>query len=71
MKKIMAWETIPTYPNFEIRFKIHTDGNTYQLDSVLSQNGRPIAFYSQKLTPAQTWYTTTTERELLSILETL
>ena len=33
-------------------------------------NGRPIVFYSKKLNPAQTRYTTT-ERELLSVVEVL
>ena len=37
---------------------------------MISQNNQPIAFYSHKLAPAQTRYTTT-ERELLSIVETL
>jgi RNase H-like domain found in reverse transcriptase len=36
----------------------------------VSQDNRPIAFYSRKLNPAQTRYTTT-ERELLCIVETL
>ena len=40
------------------------------MGAVISQNNQPIAFYSRKLNPAQTRYTTT-ERELLSIVETL
>jgi hypothetical protein len=70
MKKIMARETILAYPNFEIPFKVHTDASAYQLGAVISQNGKPIVFYSRKLTPTQTQYTTT-ERELLPIVKTL
>ena len=58
------------YPDFSKPFEIHTDASHYQLGSVISQDGKPIAFYSRKLNPAQTRYTTT-ERELLSIVETL
>jgi hypothetical protein len=70
MKRIMARESILAYPNFEIFFEIHTDTSPYQLGAVILQNGKPIACYSRKLTPPQTWYTTT-EQELLSIVETL
>ena len=41
-----------------------------QLGAVIAQEGQPIAFYSRRLTDAQTRYTTT-ERELLAIVETL
>ena len=57
------------YPDFSQPFEIHTDASHYQLGAVISQKGKPIAFYSQKLNPAQTPYTTT-ERELLSIVKT-
>jgi hypothetical protein len=69
-KRIIAKETLLAYPNFNKPFTIHTDASHYQLGAVISQDGKPIAFYSRKLNPAQTRYTTT-ERELLSIVETL
>jgi hypothetical protein len=50
-------------------FIIHTGASKVQLGACISQDGRPIAFYSRKLNPAQTRYTTT-EREPLSIVET-
>ena len=58
------------FPDFNIPFEIHTDASNLHLGSVISQNGKPIAFYSRKLNPAQRRYTTT-ERELLAIVETL
>jgi len=70
MKRIMARETILAFPNFNKPFEIHTDASKTQLGACISQEGKPIAFYSRKLNPAQTRYTTT-ERELLSIVETL
>ena len=69
-KKIIAREVMLAYPDFNKPFEIHTDASHYQLGAVISQSGKPIAFYSRKLNPAQTRYTTT-ERELLSIVETL
>jgi len=69
-KKVIAREVMLAYPDFSKPFEIHTDASHYQLGAVISQGGKPIAFYSRKLNPAQTRYTTT-ERELLSIVETL
>ncbi len=70
MKRIIAKETLLAYPDFSKPFVIHTDASHTQLGAVISQDGKPIAFYSRKLKPEQTRYTTT-ERELLSIVETL
>jgi hypothetical protein len=70
MKRIISRETLLAYPDFNKPFIIHTDASHTQLGAVISQDNKPIAFYSRKLNPAQTRYTTT-ERELLSIVETL
>jgi RNase H-like domain found in reverse transcriptase/Reverse transcriptase (RNA-dependent DNA polymerase) len=70
MKMLIAKETLLIYPNFNIMFEIHTDASKVQLGACISQEGRPVAFYSRKLNPAQTRYTTT-ERELQSLVETL
>ena len=69
MKQILSKETLLAYPDFSKPFKIHTDASKVQLGAVISQNSKPIAFYLRKLSPAQTRYTTT-ERELLAIVET-
>jgi hypothetical protein len=68
MKRILSREVLLSYPDFNETFHIHTDASHTQLGAVISQNGKPIAFYSRKLNPAQPRYTTT-ERELLSIVE--
>jgi hypothetical protein len=70
IKKVIGKEVLLAYPNFNKPFEIYTDASHLQLGSVISQDGKPIAFYSRKLTDAQTRYTTT-ERELLAIVETL
>ena len=70
IKRVISKETLLAYPDFNDTFEIHTDASDYQLGAVISQKGRPIAFYSRKLQDAQTRYTTT-ERELLAIVETL
>jgi hypothetical protein len=67
MKAIVCREVLLSYPDFNKPFHIHTDAS---LGAVISQDNRPIAFYSRKLQLAQVRYTTT-ERELLSIVETL
>ena len=69
MKQIMAREVILAFPDFNKPFHIYTDASDTQLGAVITQEGKPIAFYSKKLNPAQTRYTTT-EKELLSIVAT-
>jgi hypothetical protein len=70
IKKIISKEVLLAFPNFNKPFDIYTDASKVQLGAVIIQDNKPLAFYSRKLTDAQTRYTTT-ERELLSVVETL
>ena len=63
-------EVFLAYPDFNAPFEINTDASKLQIGAVISQKGKPIAFYSRKMNSAQQNYTTT-EKELLSIVETL
>ena len=69
-KRMVAQEAMLAYPDFSKPFHIYTDASDYQLGAVIMQNEKPLAFYTQKLNPAQTKYPTG-EQELLSIVETL
>ena len=70
IKRTVAHNTLLAYPDFNKRFYIHTDASDYQLGAVIIQEAKPIALYSRKLTKTQERYTVT-EKELLSIVETL
>ena len=70
MKRLIAKETLLAYPDFNKKFTIHTDASDFQLGAVIMQENKPLAFFSRKLTSAQRNYTTT-EKELLSVVETL
>jgi hypothetical protein len=58
------------YPDFNNTFHIYTDASDTPLDFVISQDDKPIAFYSRKLNRDQKLYTIG-EQELLSVVETL
>ena len=49
---------------------MQTDASAVQLGGAIAQEGKPLAFFSRKLSEAQK-SCTTAERELLSIVETL
>ncbi len=63
-------EVVLGYPDFSKPFEIHTDASTKQLGAVITQENKPIAFFSRKLSDAQSKYTVT-KLELLVIVETL
>jgi len=70
VKATIAKEVVLAYPDFSKVFEIYTDASSKQLGAVITQDNRPIAFFSQKFSPAQRKYSVT-KIELLAIVETL
>ena len=63
-------ELLLAHLDFNAPFEIHTDASKLQIGAVISQKGKPIAFYSQKMNRAKQNYTTT-KKELISIVANL
>ena len=63
-------EVLFAYPYFSALFEIYTDASKLQIGAVMSQKGKTIALYSQKMNIAQQNYTTT-EKELFSVVSSL
>ena len=53
IKRTVAHNTLLAYPDFNNFFDIHTDDSDYKLGAVISQDDKPIALYSLKLTKNQ------------------
>eukprot|EP00804_Cyclotella_cryptica_P011488 CCRYP_017057-RA/>CCRYP_017057-RA protein AED:0.40 eAED:0.43 QI:0/0/0/0.66/0.5/0.33/3/0/329 len=70
VKATIAKDVSLAYPDYSKGFEIYTDGSKRQLGAVITQNNRPIAFFSRKLSVCQQKYSVT-EIELLAIVETL
>ena len=51
MKSLVARDVILSYPQFDKEFHIHTDASKTQLGAVISQEGKPIAFYFMQVKP--------------------
>ena len=57
-------------PNHNKRFNVYTDTSDFQLGAWIIHKGRPVSYFSWKLTKSQQNYTTI-EKEMLSIVATL
>jgi hypothetical protein len=58
------------YPDYSKVFEIYTNALSKQLGAVITQENRPIVFFSQKLSTTQCKYSVT-KIELLAIIKTL
>jgi hypothetical protein len=70
VKAAITKETVLAYPDLFKLFEIYTDASSMQLGAVITQDSRPIAFFSRKLSNMEQKYRVT-EIELLAIVETL
>lgn len=74
IKKAMSDTADPhcilAFPDPTLPYELHTDASDRALGAVLSQNGRPIAYYSKKLLPAESRYMTY-EREALAVVKSV
>jgi hypothetical protein len=47
VKAAIAKETVLASPDFSKPFEIYTDASSMQLEAVITQDNRPIAFFSR------------------------
>ncbi len=70
VRATIAREVVLAYPDYSKVFEIYTDASSKQLGAVITQENRPIVFFSWKLSPTQRKYSVT-KIELVAIIKTL
>jgi hypothetical protein len=70
IKATIAKGVVLIYPDYSKVFEIYTDASSKQLGAVITQDDRPNAFFSLKLSNMQQKYSVA-DIELLAIVETL
>jgi hypothetical protein len=70
VKATIAKDVVLAYPNYSKVFEIYTDASCKQLGAVITQDNRPIALFSWKLSDTQCKYSIT-KIKLLAIGDTL
>jgi hypothetical protein len=69
MRLLMAASALAAYSDHNKQFNVYTDASDFQLGACIIQEGRPVAYFSQKLTKSQQNYTMM-EKEILFIVTT-
>ncbi len=70
IKATIAKDVVLAYPDYRKVIKIYTDASSKQLGAAITQDNRPIVFFSWKLSNTQRKYSIT-KIELLAIVKTL
>jgi hypothetical protein len=70
VKATIAKDVVLAYPDYSKVFEIYTDASSKQLGTVITQDNRPIMFFSRKLSDMRGKYSVT-KIELLAIVKTL
>jgi hypothetical protein len=70
VKATIAKDVVLAYPDYSKVFEIYTDASSKQLGAAITQDNKPIVFFSWKLSDTQRKYSVT-KIKLLSIVETL
>ena len=53
VKATIAKDVTLAYPDYTQGFEVYTDSSKLQLGAVITQANRPLAFFSQRLSPVQ------------------
>ena len=69
-KAKLTRDVILAYPDYFQGFEIYSDSSKFQLGVVITQNNRPLVFFSRKLSPTQQ-KCSVTKQVLLDTVETL
>lgn len=67
LKEALIQAPVLALPDFSIQFVIESNASSSGIGAVLSQNGKPVAFYSKALSPAHQTFSVY-DKEMLAIL---